>query len=137
MVELVDINGQPGTSGGGIIFGGYEERSYCISSPSDGLSMINTSLHVCSSQHHSILVRPTVCISIYSLISRSVILLSQASLCSSTSSCSRRDCHNLLDDGRASSVIANLICCCLIECKIVSLALRWAFWKCCWSRGDI
>src|SRR6266404_4380447 len=80
VVELVDVNGCCGASGWGIIFGGYEERSYHISSSHGVLGITDTSLCICSSQHFSILIRPTVCISINSLISSIVILLSRASL---------------------------------------------------------
>jgi len=68
-VELVHVNGRCSTSGWWIIFGGYEERSYHISSSRGVLGITTKRLRVCSSQHHSIIVRPTVCISKNSLIS--------------------------------------------------------------------
>src|SRR6267378_8699101 len=68
-VELVDVNGCCSTSRGWIILGGYEERSYCTSSFRGVLGITASRLRVCSSQHHSIIVRPTVCISKISLIS--------------------------------------------------------------------
>src|SRR6267378_90865 len=69
-VELVDIDGCCSTSGRWLILGGYEERSYCTSSPHGGIHGITASrLHICSSQHCSIIIRPTVCVSKNSLIS--------------------------------------------------------------------
>src|SRR6266404_8302318 len=79
-VELVDVDGCCRTSGWGIILGGYEERSYCISSSRVTLGMTASRLHVCSSQHRSIIIRPTVCVSKNSLISIIVFFHVRANL---------------------------------------------------------
>ena len=74
VLELVDVDGGGSASGQGITFGRYEEMLYCISLLGDGLSIIDTNLHVCSSQHHSCIINPVVCVSMNSLASNIVIL---------------------------------------------------------------
>src|SRR6266404_4453543 len=80
LVKLVDVDGCCSTSGRWIILGGYEERSYCISLSRGVLGITASRLCVCSSQHHSIIIRPTVCVSKNSLISIIIFFHVQASL---------------------------------------------------------
>ena len=120
----VDVDGAPGTSRRGISFGGYEERSYCLTSLFVGGGMVDTRLRADSSQHCSSIVRSDGGVrSNISLASVIVSFLSLANLCSVPISCSLSDRHNTLDDGRPVGVVANLRCRRFIEAKRAASAL--------------
>src|SRR6266404_7169180 len=126
----VDVDGASGASRRGISLGGYEERSYCLTSLSVGGGMIDTRLRADSSQHRSSIVSSSGGVrNNISLASVTVSFLSLANFCSVTISCSLRERHNSSDDGRPVGVVADLRCRCLIEAKRAASALycilRW------------
>ena len=128
----IDVDGAASASRRGISFGGYEERSYRLTSLSVGGGMIDTRLRADSSQHRSSIDRSCgFVLRIISLASSNVSFRSLASFCSVTISCSLSDRHNTAYDGRPGCVVSNLRCCCLIEAKSAASALRWALQKCC------
>src|SRR6266404_6332363 len=78
----VDVDGAICAPGRGISFGGYEERSYCLTSSSVGGGMIDTRFFTDSSQHRSSIVSSWGgVLSSTSLASMSVSFLSKANLC--------------------------------------------------------
>src|SRR6266404_4575699 len=120
----IDVDGAIRRPGRGISFGGYEERSYCLTSLSAGGGMIVARFCADSSQHRSSIVRSCGGVrSIISLASTRVSLLSLANLCSVSISCSLRERHNSSDDGRPVGVVPNLRCRRLIEAKRAASAL--------------
>src|SRR6266404_4170987 len=122
----VSVDGAAGASGRGISFGGYEERSYCLTSLSVGGGMIDTRFCADSSQHRSAIVRSCGGVrSNISLASRRVSFLSSANLCSVSISCRLRERHNSSDDGRPVGVVPDLRCRRLIEAKRAASALYW------------
>src|SRR6266404_6600678 len=120
----VSVDGAACASRRGISFGGYEERSYCLTSLFVGEGIIDTRLRADSSQHRSSIVRSSGGVhNNISLASVMVSFLSFANLCSVPISCSLRERHNTSDDGRPIGVVANLRCRRFIEAKRAALAL--------------
>src|SRR6266404_3537271 len=120
----VDVDGAASASRRGISFGGYEERSYCLTSLSVGGGIIDTRFRADSSQHRSSIVSSSGGVrSSISFASVTVSLLSLANLCSVPISCSLRERHNSSDDGRPVGVVPDLRCRRFIEAKRSASAL--------------
>src|SRR6266404_4124436 len=85
----VDVDGAAGASRRGISFGGYEERSYCLTSLSVGGGIIDTRLRADSSQHRSSIVSSSGGVrNSISFASVMVSFLSFVNFCSVSISCS-------------------------------------------------